>query len=486
MATSPSLRSPRPQQLQVIPASADSEAAAVVDRAAGIWTAAEAESLRALRGDAAAGTVRRVLTEASPEQRLRVCAALGPMWWMNGMAAEGLESMQLALSEAADAPPPPDWSSLLPRDERASLGVDVGALVPSAWESRWEQTAKGARRGELEAPSKPLQHAGGRKQEEGWVRGSLGEGLTYSAVQAILEAGQSVDEQQQTLPRQNDGATCGLSWLSQLASAHPRYSIRPASLQEPCISRVFVEPSCFRRRKFYTGRKLDHLNIWEQSGGKKGATVLRDPMGVSERRFRRQYGKVRVQAVQGAQGRALCRFHMYVEVSGTDDKEVGPRIYFVFESAARAGAGAAGAAAHTATHTGRMPHLHAPVQELGQPLMIRHRKEPWAKADDSDDVVLLSLDRARGSGPNFVTFKAGSATCGAIKDSSNAGVALVSSAGDFAEWHALTDEQKCSPVKLTEGSVVGFRDGKIGSATEGEFGDSLALFQGSGLIHPRL
>ena len=151
--TSPSLRSPRPQQLQVIPVSADSEAAAVVDRAAGIWTAAEAESLQALRGDVTAGTVRRVLTEASPEQRLRVCAALGPMWWMNGMAAEGLESMQLALSEAADAPPPPDWpwSSLLPRDERASLGVDVGALVPSAWESRWEQTAKGARRGELEA-----------------------------------------------------------------------------------------------------------------------------------------------------------------------------------------------------------------------------------------------------------------------------------------------------------------------------------------------
>ena len=359
--------------------------------------------------------------------------------------------------------------------EQAQVKQEEGRLPNSAHRRRHEARPQQA------LHQTPLQHAGGRKQSD-----LPATALTYSAVQAILEADQSVDEQQQTPPRQNDGATCGLSWLSQLASAHPRYSIRPASLQEPCISRVFVEPSCFRRRKFYTGRELDHLNVWEQSGGKKGATILRDPMGVSERRFRRQYGKVRLQAVQGAQGRALYRFHMYVEVSGTDDKEVGPRIYFVFESAARAGAGAAGAAAHTPPHTGHIhtPHLFngqrtkpAPVQELDQPLVIRHREEPWAKADDSDDVVLLSLDRARGSGPNFVTFKGGSATRGTIQDSFNAGVALVSSSGDFAEWHALTDEQKRSPVKLTEGSVVGFRDGKIGSATEGEFGDSLASFQ---------
>ena len=116
------------------PEDADSKVrpvARVLEYASGIWTDAEAECLQSLKADIV--TVRRALHgDAEPRQCLRMSAALGPMWWMNGMAKEGLDSIK-KLAESADAAP--DWRSLVPVVERVDPGVDMGAQVSDAWVS---------------------------------------------------------------------------------------------------------------------------------------------------------------------------------------------------------------------------------------------------------------------------------------------------------------------------------------------------------------
>ena len=82
-------------------------------------------------------------------------------------------------------------------------------------------------------------------------------------------------------------------------------------------------------------------------------------------------------------------------------------------------------------------------------------------------LMQLSTIAARGNEASFIGFESNGQAVGELCGTLNGGVALVSSSGDFAEWHLLADKDAGLCSELSEGTVVGFTEGKVSLNTLG-------------------
>ena len=107
--------------------------------------------------------------------------------------------------------------------------------------------------------------------------------------------------------------------------------------------------------------------------------------------------------------------------------------------------------------------------EVKGPVHVRQTKPKGRGRENSlrSPLMQLSTIAARGDEASFIGFESNGQAVGELRGTLNGGVALVSSSGDFAEWHLLADKDAGLCSELSEGTVVGFTEGKVSLNTLG-------------------
>ena len=229
---------------------------------------------------------------------------------------------------------------------------------------------------------------------------------------------------------------------------------RPAHVTSADVGYIYAELPGYSRRRAY---RYEKCQTWKSSGGRIGSTNLDNGLTSTELRiFLRKYGKVMSHA--GTDSHIALRFHKYVEIDPITQLERGPNIYFIPPSKQEqlqkknAAAEQRVSSANASSDASLSPavNYHGPIS-VGR----KHRKTA-----PGPDHPLLTLS-ATTKGEKFVSFVQGGKERGHIMTSGQEGVAMVSSSGDFAEWHQQSDPSE----NLNEGDVVGFSDGKVSLCT---------------------
>lgn len=230
------------------------------------------------------------------------------------------------------------------------------------------------------------------------------------------------------------------------------FSPRPAHVTESNIGSIYAEGPGYSRRRSY---RYEKCQTWKSSGGRIGSTNLDNGLTNSKLRiFLRKYGKVMSHARSDT--RIALRFHKYVEIDPVTQLERGPNIYYIppskreqIQKSRVTGASKINGNSATSKTTGFV-NLKGPV------LIGKHQKM------ESDAKQPLLQLHSKSANQSFVNFLHNDEMRGDISTAPDGGLVMSSSSGDFAEWH----EQQNPDEVLTEGDVVGFRDGKIGLSTE--------------------